>query len=70
MRERRKDFWWGALVGALTVMAVLLGVRLASALGGDTGPESRATRNKIRAVDALIRSHYLNERDEIGRAHV
>lgn len=64
MRERRKDFWWGALVGALTVMAVLLGVRLASALGGDTGPESRATRNKIRAVDALIRSHYLNERDD------
>ncbi|HCT90285.1 MAG TPA: hypothetical protein DF613_02710 [Lachnospiraceae bacterium] len=64
MRERRKDFWWGALVGALAVMAVLLGVRLSSALGGGTGPESRATRNKIHAVNALIRSHYLNERDD------
>lgn len=64
MREKRKDFWWGALVGALAVMAVLLGVRLSSALSGDIGPESRATRNKIHAVEALIRSHYLNERDD------
>lgn len=64
MRERRKDFWWGALAGALAVMAVLLGVRLSSALSGDIGPESRATRNKIRAVNALIRSHYLNDRDD------
>lgn len=64
MGERRKDFWWGAAVGALAVITVLLGVRLSAALSGDTGPESRATRNKIRAVDALIQSHYLNDKDD------
>ncbi len=64
MREKRKDFWWGAFVGALAVTVVLMGGRLSSALSGGSGPESRATQNKIRAVNALIKSHYLNERDE------
>lgn len=64
MWENKKEFRWGALAGALSVLAVFMVLRLAAALDGGDGPESRATRNKIRAVNALIESHYLNERDD------
>lgn len=64
MGERRKDFWWGILVGGLAVTAVFLGAQLPSALHSGAGPESRATRNKIHAVAGLIERHYLKDRDE------